>query len=268
MAINTTLLIDGDIFLYNACLGAEYEMQCEDDTHVLASDFNDAKAGFLRQLNAIKRELQTDNVRIAFTKDVGQNLFRYKIYPEYKNNRVNKRKPLCFTRLREEIEKEFTCLSVPGLEADDILGIWATRDAKYPYVIVSEDKDLKTIPGQLYRQGELLTISEAEADYNWLMQTLTGDVTDGYPGCPGIGPKKAEKILGGPITAEEQGRAEDHPPGTLIKDLWPLVVETYEQANLTPEHALTQARLARILRSSDWDAKKKEVILWTPPFQP
>ena len=28
------------------------------------------------------------------------------------------------------------------------------------------------------------------------------------------------------------------------------------------DYALTQARLARILRASDWDNKKKEPILW------
>ena len=29
--------------------------------------------------------------------------------------------------------------------------------------------------------------------------------------------------------------------------------------------AIKQARLARILRNEDWDAVKKEPILWTPP---
>ena len=43
---------------------------------------------------------------------------------------------------------------------------------------------------------ELLEISEADADRYFLTQVLTGDTADGYKGVPGIGPKKAEAILG------------------------------------------------------------------------
>ena len=76
-------------------------------------------------------------------------------------------------------------------------------------------------------------------------QTLTGDVTDGYAGCPKIGPKTAEKILG------------SHPT-------WNAVVQAYQKENLTADYALTQARLARILRASDWDEEKQQVKLWEP----
>ena len=44
---------------------------------------------------------------------------------------------------------------------------------------------------------EMLSVTEQEADKNFLMQCLTGDSTDGYPGVPGIGPKKTEALLGG-----------------------------------------------------------------------
>jgi DNA polymerase-1 len=42
------------------------------------------------------------------------------------------------------------------------------------------------------------------------------------------------------------------------------VVSLYAKAGLTEADALRQARLARILRWTDWDNKKKEPILWTP----
>lgn len=237
-----TLLIDGDIFLYNATLSAEYETRWDEDTHVLASNYDEALEGFHNQVNRVKEALNATNVRIAFTKG---ETFRHDIYPPYKNNRTTKRKPLCFARVREQAEADYQCLSIPGLEADDVLGIWATRD-KGPYVIVSDDKDLKTIPGKLYRQAQLHDISEAEADRWFLYQALMGDLTDGYPGCPKIGPKRAEALL------DESGCT------------WETVVKAYEKAGLSADYALTQARLARILRASDWDAEAKKVILWSP----
>ena len=64
-------------------------------------------------------------------------------------------------------------------------------------VILTKDKDLKTVPSTIwFMQGDNYTeVSEEEADYNHMLQTLTGDATDGIPGCPSIGIKTAEKIL-------------------------------------------------------------------------
>ena len=39
----------------------------------------------------------------------------------------------------------------------------------------------------------------------------------------------------------------------------------YVEAGLTDAHALTQARVARILRASDYNFKERTPILWTPP---
>ena len=93
---------------------------------------------------------------------------------------------------------------------------------------------------------EMLTITEADADKYFFTQVLTGDATDGYKGIPGIGPKKAEAILG----------ARPH---------WGAVEQAYIKAGMTRDDAIQQARLARILRFSDYDSMKGEVILWTPP---
>ena len=76
------------------------------------------------------------------------------------------------------------------------------------------------------------------------MQTLTGDVTDGYKGCPGVGEKKAETIL--------------------KKGTWEEVLKAYEAAKLTEQDALQQARVARICRVEDFNYKLGDVNLWTP----
>ena len=111
--------------------------------------------------------------------------------------------------------------------------------------IVSDDKDMKTISGRLYRpmSDELLEISAEDADRYFLTQVLTGDTADGYKGVPGIGPKKAEAILG-------------------PRPHWGAVEKAYIDAGLTRDDAIQQARLARILRWSDWH--EGEPMLWTP----
>jgi DNA polymerase-1 len=106
---------------------------------------------------------------------------------------------------------------------------------------------MKTIPTRVFRPttGESLNITKEEADKNFFIQALTGDATDGYKGLSGVGIKKAEAILG----------ARPH---------WGAVEDAYVKAGYTKEEALTQARLARILRTQDWDYEKREVKLWTP----
>ena len=103
----------------------------------------------------------------------------------------------------------------------------------------------RTIPGRIYRLGEMHEITEKAADYNWLTQTLTGDTADGYKGCPGIGPKAAMSILN--------------------KDCsFNAVLKAFENAGLTYDDALRQARLARILRYEDYNFEHKKVNLWEP----
>ena len=49
-----------------------------------------------------------------------------------------------------------------------------------------------------------------------------------------------------------------------LPEMWEAVVAEYKRQELSESYALTQARLARILRAQDWDSKKKKPILWRP----
>jgi DNA polymerase-1 len=60
-----------------------------------------------------------------------------------------------------------------------------------------------------------------------------------------VGPVKAERILA----------HQDH---------WNAVLNAYEKAGLSEQDALVQARVARILRASDYDFKERKVKLWEP----
>jgi DNA polymerase-1 len=246
----TTLLVDGDQFLYRATIAVERETRWDEENHVLHSNAEEAWEVFEGLLQGLREATGVQEMRLAFTKG---DSFRKGLYAPYKASRAGVRKPLCFVETRDRAEATYRSYSYPGLEADDVLGIWATRSTNIDPIIVSDDKDLKTIPGRLFRQGTLETVTQTDADAYWLYQTLIGDTADGYPGCPGIGPKTAEKLLFGAS-----------PPWGTVEEAWAIIVAAYEKAGLTEEDAILQARLARILRASDWDAENKRVILWTP----
>ena len=237
------ILIDCDYIVYKCCAAAETEMDFGDDVIVVTSTFSDAYKCVKRDLDRIQSDLGSfdDELILFFT---SPNNFRKKILPEYKGHRQRK-KPCGFKRIISELKKNYRVILKDTLEADDALGIYAT---KYPgNIIVSPDKDMRQIPGKLYDFKETVDITPEEGAKWHLIQTMSGDNTDGYSGVPGIGVKKAEKIF------EEKGYT------------WQAVVETFIEKELTEEDALCNARLARILQTSDYDHKNKEPILWTPP---
>lgn len=250
---NRTLLIDGDILAYRVTAAAETPIDWGNDLWTLHADMSDCRDNLDRQIAMYLEELKADDIILAFSPPKN---FRYRIYPQYKSHRQGKRKPVTYVPLKEYAHERYKTFERPDLEGDDVLGILATSPVivKGEKVIVSLDKDLKTIPGLICDMREPITIqeiTEEEADYNHMYQTLVGDTADGYPGCPGIGPVSATKLLA------------DVPK--TYADMWPVVVGAYEKKGLSEEVALVQAQIARICRRDDYDFKRKEVILWNPP---
>ena len=240
------LALDTDILLYRAASAAETEIDWGGDVWSLYADLKDAKEVFELQIDRITAKLGIADY-VCCLSDHGNN-FRRDVDPTYKSNRKGTRKPVGYTALCDWVQTSFRSFKKPGLEADDCLGILATMPSnKNKCVMVSDDKDLKTIPGNLYRPmaDEQLEISEADADRFFLTQVLTGDPTDGYPGIKGIGPKKAEAILG----------SRPH---------WGAVEKAFLDAGMTRDDAITQAQLARILRWTDWDEEGDKIKLWQP----
>lgn len=236
-----TLLIDGDIIVYRYASTVEQEVDWGDDVWSLWSDAKEAKQLILQYLEHLVEMTAADDFIFCFS---DKDNFRKTVLPTYKSNRKGKRKPVCYKGVKSWIESKYESITMPNLEGDDVMGILATSGKYEETVIVSEDKDMKTIPGLLWRNAELEDISEEDADYFHLYQTLVGDTTDGYSGLKGVGDKKATALLETPT--------------------WETVVTAYEKAGHTEEDALVQARVARILRASDYNAKKQEPILWTP----
>lgn len=258
MTKKRVVLIDGDVYIFRAALSAEHAVEWTEDLWTLHANMSDAISYFENSISEIKEELEADDVIIALSDKTN---FRYSILPTYKSNRKDKRPPLLRARLKEWVQVAYNTYMRPQLEGDDVLGILATSKVivkNAEKVVVSIDKDMKTIPCTYYNtdKKEYKVTTECEADYNHLIQTLTGDAADGYSGCPGVGPKTAEKLL-----VDMDCYNHDNKP---FSHWWDVVVKAYGKAGLTEEDALTQARVARICRNSDYDFKRREVIPWTP----
>ncbi|MGM5019235.1 hypothetical protein [Tardiphaga sp. 367_B4_N1_1] len=246
-----TVLIDGDEFIFKASAAVEEVVKWDDQNHVRYANPNKAWVILSQMVERIYDRFETRDHFVCFSTEPRTN-FRYAVDPTYKNNRAESVKPICYATLREKMHDRFKCVSFHDLEADDVMGVLATQPTKAQKIIVSQDKDMKTIPGTVWTGKDLLQITPIEADYWHMFQTLVGDTSDGYKGCPGVGKVKAEKLLNECIN--EKG----------VHTMWPAVVEQYTNKGLTEEDALTQARLARILRWSDWDAENKTPKLWSP----
>lgn len=194
--------------------------------------------------------------------------FRHDIYPAYKAHRTAGEKPLVLTDLMAWMreQEQFNPYVRPGLEADDILGILATHPSIVAgeRVVVTSDKDLAQIPGPAFNprkpEAGIIEVTPQEADWFFFRQALTGDATDGFPGCPKIGPVKAAKIL---ADADEAAVIDEG--GGLSAYRWNAIVVAYHAKGLDEAYALTQARVARILRHTDYDYANKRPILWNPP---
>lgn len=274
----TTLLIDGDGFAFRAAMLAEIPTDWGDGLWTLHADANTAINRMDAELAHVQEVLGASTMKVALT-DAAEN-FRRSFWPSYKAKRRKTRKPMVLPVLRQHLLDNYAAYLRPNLEGDDVIGILATHPTLVPgdKIIVSADKDFFTIPGKFWRMvddgRETVRVTEAEADRYHMLQTLTGDTTDEYPGCPGIGPDKAAKALDtGTILVPRQHVLKSGPRKGEVETrydeqegfpAWDVVVSRYEAAGLTEADALVQARCARILRWTDYDYQKKEPILWTP----
>lgn len=239
----TTLLFDSDIICYKAAFDCEVAEEDSEGFWTWRCNFNDVVKRFDERVQWYVEVLQADDYKF-FVSD--ENNFRKDIYPNYKILRQRKKRPLVLKAFRKYLIEERGAICLPNLEGDDACGIYATGNYfEGDKIIVSEDKDLKTISGYLFKGNEVRWYSPEDASFNHLYQTLIGDQTDGYPGCRGIGPKKAEDAL-------------------KKAPVWSTVVSLFEAAGQTEEDALVQARCAYILHDKDYNQETGQITLWRP----
>lgn len=249
--VMTWLIVDADMLLFKAVSACEVEIEWMEDIVTTHLPIREALMLFDDLLSIKKSQTKAKWTTLCWS---SPDNFRKKVDPTYKGNRRATRhrvKPVGFKECRRRLEKDYLSECWWRLEADDVIGILATRNADKTPIIWSGDKDLNQIPGfHLSDDGDIDLITEEQGDAFFLQQCLSGDSTDGYSGCPGIGPKTAQKL----IPLERFSLASS----------WRVVVEQYEKKGLSEDHALRQARLARILRDTEYTLD--EIELWTPPI--
>lgn len=228
-----TALIDADIVAYRCAAKADYEGEEED--WAVASTLHLAREWAMRA--------GADAIVCCLS---ASRSFRYDLWPAYKASRADKPRPTHLKACKDAIAGTFRMAPHHDiLEADDILGILATNGRVPGPVIVTIDKDLRQVPGLHCNpdKGTVDDISPEQAEEVFLYQWICGDTTDGYPGIPGIGPKKAQPLV-------------------EADDPYSAILAAYAERGIDRSHAMTQARLARIVTAPLWDGRKKEVIPW------
>lgn len=241
-----TLLIDADWLLFSACAACESDIRWDEWTHTLHLEQGDVK-DYISSRISFWRDVTFDNDFLLCFSDYPT--FRHEIYQEYKANRLGKRKPLGFRDIRIWMEQTYPCRSCIGLEADDVIGLLATDGVTTNPIVVSIDKDMRTVPCQILVNDQIEVIHPVDANRAWMTQVLTGDSTDNYAGLKGYGPVTATKALADAIT---------------LPELWDKVLAAYKKAGRSYQEALLMARLSRILRHGDYDFDTSTIKLWEP----
>lgn len=247
----TDLYFDADMLVYQSCVVNENPIEWSDGMYTIDCCLEDVISSFNQRVvklkNLVSNYYQLDKVRVFMALTSTEYNFRKTILPTYKGNRSLKRRPLCLMPMRDYVHKNYTTIEIPHLEADDVIGMYCGDNPNA--VMISGDKDFRSIPCRFYdfSRDEYFDTTQDEAVRWHYIQTLVGDSVDGYVGCPTIGYKRAKRILDENCT-------------------WQAIVDTYKEQGLTEEHALTQARLAYILRhKEEYNKETGEIKLWKPP---
>lgn len=241
------------------------------DPHNVTIEYDLDKAidEFDRFVMHLKRSTNTRDVVLCVTHS--QN-FRYAVMPAYKGNRDGVEKPQLHALLKEYAlnHPRWKSMMYKGLEADDVMAITAT-ESPGEFVIATLDKDLEQIPGLHFNWNKdtwIRTVSPLEADRFFYMQCLAGDRTDGYYGCPQIGPTKAWQIVDevpGPYGPQWHRSMWERIVEEYRATEWYFAWEQYLSRELNESHALVNARVARMLRHGEYDFTTRKPKLWLPP---
>jgi len=176
------ILVDADIVAFRAAFSAEDEPE----PFIACS-----RADFM--LRDIAEACNQSSMELWLS---GKNNFRYDVFPEYKANRLDAKRPKWEHEVKDYMRVHFQANTSDGCEADDMLGVRAVELGDTA-IVATIDKDLDMIPGWHYNfvKREHYFVSPEEAIRHFYYQCIVGDTADGIKGVPGLGPKKAKKLL-------------------------------------------------------------------------
>ena len=164
---------------------------------------------FTNMLLNLVRDHRPDYLAIAF--DPPGDVFRNRLYPEYKANRDAPPEDLVvqFPRFRDIVKAlNIPVVEVPDFEADDVIGTMTVRAGVegIPVTVLSGDKDLAQLVTEtvtLYDSMRDKKVGMAEVLERFKVAPsqvadvlgLAGDTSDNIPGVPGIGEKTAGALI-------------------------------------------------------------------------
>jgi DNA polymerase-1 len=209
------------------------------------------------------------STQIVCLSSIQSDSFRHRLWEPYKAGRGEK--PRAYLAVRHAVELEFETYQEPGLEADDLMGIAGTSE-RAQTVIVSRDKDMRTVPALVFNPEHdvrPVRIRPAIADQMWMKQAMIGDAIDNYPGIPKVGEVTAQKILTHPhrlysVDAKKGKKTVKKWIEGQSCGLWQCMVDYATKAGKTEEDLITMAQVSRILRAGDFDKERRVVKLWRP----
>lgn len=171
--------------------------------------------GFVNTLEEIIAKERPSHLGVAF--DPAGGTFRHELYKEYKAQREETPETIRESvPIIKEIIKAYNIpiLEVAGFEADDVIGTLAKQaDEKggIETYMLTPDKDycqLVSNSSFVYRPRygdsgyEIMTPDKVKEKYEITdtcqiidLLGLMGDSSDNIPGCPGVGPKTAQKLI-------------------------------------------------------------------------
>lgn len=166
--------------------------------------------GFVNILQDLLKRETPSHIAVCF--DPGGKTFRHEEYAAYKANRDET--PEGIRVAVPYIKRILEAYRIPvfvkeGFEADDVIGSLAKLACQQGFetYMVTGDKDFGQLVNdctKIYNPGknEILGVKEIKEKYglNDPIQVidilgLMGDSADNIPGCPGVGPKTAEKLI-------------------------------------------------------------------------
>lgn len=170
--------------------------------------------GFVNSLEMLLNKENPTHIAVVF--DVHAPTFRHEMYKEYKGTRDEMPEDIrkAIPWVRKIIEAyNIPILEKAGFEADDVIGTLAKKGEKegYQVFMMTPDKDYAQLvsenifmykPGRAGNDVEIWGVEEVKKKFE--IDTpdqvidilgLMGDTADNIPGCPGIGPKTAMKLI-------------------------------------------------------------------------
>jgi len=171
--------------------------------------------GFVNTLEQLLKNENPTHIAVAF--DMKGPTFRHDMFLDYKSHREEMpediRKSIPYVRRLIEAYN-IPILEKEGFEADDVIGTLAKECEKenFQVFMVTPDKDYAQLVSKnifIYKPNysgngiDILGVEQVCEKFHIQnplqvidILGLMGDSSDNIPGCPGIGPKTAEKLIG------------------------------------------------------------------------